>query len=70
MTDIARKVSMTAGKDHIARNEGVQQILHILRERFAPDAIDAINRGVAKFMNFETNGPNDGCVSGEIRRFS
>ena len=51
---------MTVGKDHIARNGGEQQILHILRERFAPDAIDALYQEVAKLMNFESNRPDDG----------
>ena len=53
MADIARKVSMGVSKDFIGNNDGVRQVLRILLERQAPDAIDAICQEVAKFMNFE-----------------
>ena len=41
MTDIARKVCMAVGKDHFGDNDGAQQILRVLRERYAPDEIDS-----------------------------
>ena len=53
MTDIARKVRMTIGEDHIANDGGVRPILRILRRRFAPDAIDAMYHDAAEFMNFK-----------------
>ena len=52
MTDIARNVCVTVGKDHIGNNDGAQQILRILLERFEPDTIDVIYQEGAKFMNF------------------
>ena len=33
-TDIARKICMAAGRDYIGINDGAQQIMKILRERF------------------------------------
>ena len=52
VSDVARKVCATAGKDAIDNNDGVQRILRILRERFAPDAIDSVFQDIAKFMYF------------------
>ena len=49
----AAHLLLHCGKDLIANQDGAQQILRILRERFAPDAIDAIIQEVAKFMNFK-----------------
>ena len=51
--DVAHKVCMAVGKDCIGNNDGAQQISRILRERSAPDDIDAIFQEVAKFTNFE-----------------
>ena len=42
---------MTPGKDHTANDDGVRRILRILRERFAPDAIDEIYQEVAKLVD-------------------
>ena len=56
MTDIARQACVTVGKDHVANDDGVRHVLRILRERSAPDAIDAINQEVAKFLNFTRTG--------------
>ena len=42
MSDAARQVCATSGKGLIMNNDGVQQILRILRDHFAPDAADAI----------------------------
>ena len=44
---------MAVGKDHIGNNDGVQHILKISRERFAPDANDYIYPDVSTSMNFE-----------------
>ena len=42
MTDIARKVCLTVGNNHIGNTGGAGHISRIHRERFAPDAIDRI----------------------------
>ena len=44
MSDVARRVCMTLGKDLILNNDGVQHILRIQRGLFAPDAIDCVLR--------------------------
>ena len=41
LSDIARKACMTAGKDHVGKNDGVQHILRISHERFEPGFIAA-----------------------------
>ena len=50
MAEIARKVCVAAGIDHIANADGEQQISRIPRERLARDAIDAIYQKDATFM--------------------
>ena len=51
MTGNARKVCISVGKDVIGDAGGVAHIPRILRERFAPDAIDCIFQDAAKFMS-------------------
>ena len=53
MTEIARKVYMPLGRDHIGSNDGFQQISRILRGRFAPDALDSNYQDVVTFPNFK-----------------
>ena len=60
MADIARRKCMAVGDAHITNARRAQRILIILRERFAPVALDAICQEVAKFMNFKRAGqPTD-----------
>ena len=47
LTDAARIVCMSVGKDAIGSVDGVARISRILRERFAPDASDSVFQGVA-----------------------
>ena len=58
MSDVARKVCLSVGRDVIGNLDGAEQILKILRERFAPDAIDSIFQDMAKFMYFKRTGQN------------
>ena len=53
MADVARKVCLTVGKDVIGNQDGVAQILNILRVRFAPDMVDCIFQDITKFMYFK-----------------
>ena len=50
MSDVARKVCLSMGRDVIDNLDGAKQILRILRERFAPDAIGSIFQDMVKFM--------------------
>ena len=58
MTDVAREVRMTVGKDVIGNARGVAHTLRILRERSAPDAMDSIFQDMAKFTYFKRTGQN------------
>ena len=49
MSDVARKVCLTVGKDVVGNMDGVEAILKILRNRFAPDKIDCIFRILISF---------------------
>ena len=53
MADVARKVCLTVGEDVVGNIDGVEQILNILRNRFAPDKIDCIFQDITKFLYFE-----------------
>ena len=53
MADVARKVCLAVGKDVVGNAEGVEQILNILRNRFAPDKADCIYQDVTKFLYFK-----------------
>ena len=53
MADVARKVRLTIGKDVVGNLDGVEQILNILRNRFAPDKADCIFQDVTKFLFFK-----------------
>ena len=53
MSDFARKVCLPVGWGRIDNLDGLDQILKILRERFAPDAVDLISQDMAKFWYFE-----------------
>ena len=48
-TGVVRKVCMAAGRDVIDNNDGASHIFCILRERFAPDAIDSVFRILRDF---------------------
>ena len=58
MSDVARKVCMSVGKDDVGNAGGVAQILKILRERFAPDAINSVFLDVVKFLYFKRTQQN------------
>ena len=53
MSDVARKVCLNVVRDVIDNLDGAEQILRILREYFAPDAIDSISQEIVKSMFFE-----------------
>ena len=53
MSDAARKVCMSIGKDVVGNLDGVECILKILRNRFAPDKIDCIFQDIYKFSHFK-----------------
>ena len=60
MSDVARKVCLSVGKDVIGNLDGAEQILQIPRDRFAPDAIDLISQDMVKFILFKrTDQPMD-----------
>ena len=42
MSDVARNVCVSVGRDVVGNLGGAKQILKMSRERFAPDAIDSI----------------------------
>ena len=48
--DVARKVCLTVGKDVVGNNDGVEQILNISRNRFAPGKADCTFQDIAKFL--------------------
>ena len=53
MSDVAREVCFSVGRNVIDNLDGAKQILKILRGRFAPDAIDSIFRDMVKFTFFK-----------------
>ena len=53
MADVARKVCLAVGRDVVGNIDGVEQILNILRNRFAPDKADCIFQDIAKFLYFK-----------------
>ena len=53
MSDVARKVCLSVGRNVIGNLDEAEQISRIQRERFAPDAIDSIFQDLVKFMNFK-----------------
>ena len=53
MADVARKVCLTVGKDVVGNIDGAEQILNILRNRFAPDKADCIFQDITKFLHFK-----------------
>ena len=56
MSDVARKVYMTVGKDVVGNIAAAEPISRILRGRFAPGAIDSIFQDTAKVMYFKRTG--------------
>ena len=60
LSDAAREVCVTAGKDVVGNLDGAEHIWQILTERFAPDAIDSILHAMAKFMHFKRTGQDMG----------
>ena len=53
LSDVARKVCLSVGRDVIDNLDGAEQISRISRERFAPDAIDSISQDMVKFLYFK-----------------
>ena len=51
---------MAVGKDVIGNTVGAEQLLRILRERFAPYAIDSISQDMVKFTYFKRTDQNMG----------
>ena len=51
---------MSAGRDVLGNLDGAEQISRILRERFAPDAIDLIFQDMAKFTYSKRAGQKMG----------
>ena len=63
MSDVARKESLSVGRDVIDNLDGAEQILRVPRERFAPEAIDSIFQDMAQFMYLERTGQKmDTCI--------
>ena len=58
MSDVGRKVCITVGQDVTGDVDGVAQISRILRNRFAPDAIDRIPPDMAKSLYFGRTDQN------------
>ena len=50
---VARQVCLAAGSDSVANNDGAEQILGILKDYFAPDAVDSAFQEVARFLQFK-----------------
>ena len=44
---------MSACKDVVGNNDGVEQVLNALRTRFSPDKVDCIFQDITKFMYFQ-----------------
>ena len=53
MSDVARKVCLNVGRGEIDNLDGADQISQMLRERFAPDAIDSMCQDMVKCMYFK-----------------
>ena len=53
MSDAARKVCLSVGKDAVGSSDGVEAIMEILRNRFAPDKVDCVFQDIYKFSNFK-----------------
>ena len=53
VSDVARMVCLPVGRDVFDNVDGAEQISKLLRESFAPDAIDSIFRDMAKFRCFK-----------------
>ena len=58
MAGVARKVCMSVGNDAIGCADGAGRILCILRERFAPDAIDGVSQDVVTSMYIKRTDQN------------
>ena len=52
MDSVAQQVRMSAGDETISKFDGAAQISQILREHFAPNAVDAVFQ-VARCLHFE-----------------
>ena len=50
MADVAREVCLTVGRGVVGNIDGAEQILNILRNRFAPDKVDCIFQDITKFL--------------------
>ena len=53
MSDVARKVCLSVGRDVIDNLDGADQVSRISRERLAPDAADSISQDMVKFLYFK-----------------
>ena len=53
ISDVARNVCLSAGRDVSGNLDGAERIFRRLRERCAPDATDSVFRDMAKFLYFK-----------------
>ena len=53
MEGVTQQFCMSAGSELISSNDGADQILNILREVFAPDAVDAGLQEAVRLLQFE-----------------
>ena len=67
MDTVARQVFLHAGGDTFTNGKGAGSVLGILREYFAPGAVDSISQGGVRFFAVQATRPNDGCLSGGVR---
>ena len=58
MSDVARKVCLSAGRYAIVNLDGAEKISKILRGRYAPDAIDSNFQDMVELMYFQRTGQN------------
>ena len=56
MNSVARQVSLSSGGDRLISNDRAMRILDILKNYFAPGAVDSICRGVAHFLQYRWEG--------------
>ena len=60
MKAVAHQVCMAPGGDVTKGGDGTEKILTISRERLEPEAVDAGDEEVARFLQLGGGEPNDG----------
>ena len=50
------RLAFAAGGNFVESSVGAERILDILEDSFAPDAVDSVNRAVARFLQFKRAG--------------